>query len=720
VKELKDGPGGYEDRRAFWAASEGYWQKSLAGEEMKRKLLRESYRPVEEYFTAFNTEFAPRVLAGELDAARKVLDEKLTPAYQSHRAAIDEVVALATAANGAAERETAQVTLAKTNTLTGVVIGFVIIGTVVATIFARLIARPVQRTVEVLEAVATGDLSQQITAHSRDEIGRMGAALNSTIQALKAAADKAANDAGVLAAIDRTNCIIEYSPDGTVLGANPSMLDALGYSLDEIRGQHHRTLVDKEYAASNEYRAFWAKLNRGEYEAGEYRRIGKDGRTVWILASYNPILNADGTLVKVVEFATDITAKKHAAEKYAAEAQSLIAASKRGDLSIRGNLDVLEGEYRPMMAGINDIVDAIVRPVNEASEVLARLAEQDMTARVTGDYKGDHAKIKENLNRAAQTLQHALVQVNDAAGQVSGAAGQISEGAQKLAEGANTQASSIEEISASLEEMASMTRQNADNAAQARTLAGTAQSSAQKGNQTVERMKSAIDAIKASSDETAKIVKTIDEIAFQTNLLALNAAVEAARAGDAGKGFAVVAEEVRSLAQRSAEAAKSTAALIEKAVSNAGTGVSISEEVRAILSEIFDGSTKVSGLISEIAAASKEQADGIKQVNEAVDQMNRVTQENAANSEQSAAAAGQLNQQVVQLSELISTFRLSDEAAVALKAPASARKAATSLGASKAPAKPAVVGAAPSPARAKPAVNPKRAIPLDDSELADF
>jgi methyl-accepting chemotaxis protein len=172
-------------------------------------------------------------------------------------------------------------------------------------------------------------------------------------------------------------------------------------------------------------------------------------------------------------------------------------------------------------------------------------------------------------------------------------------------------------------------------------------------------MQNAISRIKTSSDETAKIVKTIDEIAFQTNLLALNAAVEAARAGDAGKGFAVVAEEVRNLAQRSATAARNTSALIEESVKNAQGGVSISQEVAEIFRVIVEGSLKVTEVIAEIATASNEQSKGIDQLNVAVSQVNTVTQQNASNSEQSAGAAESLRSQAEDLTKMISTFTLS-------------------------------------------------------------
>jgi methyl-accepting chemotaxis protein len=250
-------------------------------------------------------------------------------------------------------------------------------------------------------------------------------------------------------------------------------------------------------------------------------------------------------------------------------------------------------------------------------------------------------------------LKRLIEGLADGSNMVASASSQVSTASQQLAEGASEQAASIEETTASVEEMASMTKQNADGARQAKDLADRAQANSSRGSDAMERMSRAIDDIKSSSDETAKIVKTIDEIAFQTNLLALNAAVEAARAGEAGKGFAVVAEEVRNLAQRSAEAARTTSELIEASVRNAESGVDISKEVGEVLNEVAEGSRKVNELIGEIAAASEEQSRGIEQINIAVGQMDQVTQSNAANAEESASASEELNAQALELNNMV-------------------------------------------------------------------
>jgi len=300
--------------------------------------------------------------------------------------------------------------------------------------------------------------------------------------------------------------------------------------------------------------------------------------------------------------------------------------------------------------------------------------------------------------------------------QVGAAAGQVAQSSQGMAAGVSEQASSLEETSASLEELTSMTKQNAENATQAKSLANVANSCADKGVVAMKKMSTAIDDIKKSSDETAKIIKTIDEIAFQTNLLALNAAVEAARAGDAGKGFAVVAEEVRNLAQRSAEAAKSTSAMIEGSVHNSENGVQISREVEESLGEIAQAAGRVNNLVGEIAAASNEQARGIEQINTAISQMDQVTQKNAAESEESAAAAEELTAQAHEMTRMVGELVSMVRGANGMhgngsSAPPLERRARKALSHAKTPA------ARPS---ARSLAGPEQVIPLDDSDMSDF
>jgi len=253
-------------------------------------------------------------------------------------------------------------------------------------------------------------------------------------------------------------------------------------------------------------------------------------------------------------------------------------------------------------------------------------------------------------------IQQVSAELDHCSSETISAAGQVSDASQSLAQGSTEQAASLEETSASLEEMSSMTKRNAESATRANDLARAARASADTGSNEMQAMSLAMTEIKASSDDIAKIIKTIDEIAFQTNILALNAAVEAARAGEAGAGFAVVAEEVRALAQRSAVAAKETADKIEGAITKTAQGVEISGQVTKRLAEIMEKVRQVDALIGEVATASREQNQGVGQINHAIGQMDQVVQTNAACAEESAAAAEELSAQALSLNAIIATL----------------------------------------------------------------
>ena len=355
------------------------------------------------------------------------------------------------------------------------------------------------------------------------------------------------------------------------------------------------------------------------------------------------------------------------------ETNRLIAEANAGRLTVRADATQHEGVYREMLEGTNKMLDTLARPLQETSAVLGRIAAKDLTATLEGDYRNDLADLKEAVNQAVANLDVTMSEVASGAEQVAAASSQVATGSQSLAQGTSRQASALEEVSSSLAEVASMSRSNAANAKEAKTIADGGRASAHNGVEGMRKLTEAMHRIKGASDATAKIVKTIDEIAFQTNLLALNAAVEAARAGDAGKGFAVVAEEVRSLAMRSAEAAKSTSALIEEAVQSTATGVALNETVLSALNDIDKQVNRLGEMMAEISAASAEQTQGVDHISKAVGDISQLTQEAAANSEESAAASEEMSAQAAQLQSVVGEFTLASSQG---KKPAQVRQAA--------------------------------------------
>jgi len=430
------------------------------------------------------------------------------------------------------------------------------------------------------------------------------------------------------------------------------------------------------------------------------------------------------------------------------EGGTLVAAAKAGTLDVRGDAERFRGAYRELVQGMNDVLASVAAPIVETNAVLDRVSDRDLRARTTGLYAGEYAAMQEKLNATLDTLHDSLAQVAAASSRVAGASGEIAAGGATLAEGAARQAGALEEVSASLHELAATAKQNAANARQAQGMADSAREGAALGVAGMARLSEAVSRIKHSSDATAKIVKTIDEIAFQTNLLALNAAVEAARAGDAGRGFAVVADEVRALAQRSAAAARETAALIEEGAQNVGQGVAANGDVLKQLQGIHADIERVSDVMAEIAAASEQQDSGVAQINAGLEEMNAITQQVAANAQQSSSASVELSGQAAQMRELVATFRLAestedaderDEEEERMVVRPGARRQAASKGtrgvkAAKAPAKAPRSTKARRPAPTVPATpaapasswstDPELAIPFgdddDEAELAGF
>ncbi|MBL1262021.1 MAG: PAS domain-containing protein [Thiotrichaceae bacterium] len=469
-------------------------------------------------------------------------------------------------------------------------------------------------------------------------------------------ADKllSADFSGQIDAIGKSQAVIEFNMDGTIITANDNFLNTLDYTLADIQGQHHRMFADSGYANSQEYRQFWEKLNRGEYDSGEYKRLGKGGKEVWIQASYNPIMDLNGKPFKVVKYATDITGQKDALTQIA----KLIESVKHGDLGMRINAEYYDGFVRQLSDDINSMMDVITEPLHETSRVVKKMADGDLTDRASEEFEGEFAVLSNSVNACLDNISKMATEILAGSASLSGSASEIAKGNEDLSQRTEEQASSLEETASSMEELTGTVKQTADNAREADQLAKEAHTEAEKGGIVVTEAITAMSEINTSSKKIADIISVIDEIAFQTNLLALNAAVEAARAGEQGRGFAVVASEVRNLAQRSAGAAKEIKALINDSVQKVEEGSRLVDKSGETLTSIVAAVQKVSSIIAKISSASQEQSAGIDQVNKAIVQMDKVTQQNAALVEQASAVSESMSDESNALTELMAFFKV--------------------------------------------------------------
>ncbi len=582
-------------------------------------------------------------LNGKAEEALAILLQKAAPATERWQHAIAEYSGL--------QRRRAATSYADTNAemargralLIGGGLTVVVFSILLGWLITRSLVRPLTQATRAAEAIANGNLDNDVRTQSNDETGRL------------------------LQAMDRMQGQVRNLISAQLDMAKRHDEGQISFRMDAgaFPGDYGRMAKD-----TNELVAAHIKVKMQTIHLVERYAIGD-------LSEDMPQLPGEKAAIT-----TAMNQVKLNLSTMNSEIKQLAQAAANGDFSARGNAEQFQFDFRIMVESLNHLMATADGNLQSLSGLLQSIAAGDLTARMSGQYQGVFAQMRDDANATAEQLAGIVGRIQLAANAIGSASGEIAAGNQDLSQRTEQQAANLEETAASMEELTSTVKQNAEHASQANQLAIGAAAVASQGGDVVAKVVTTMADIQGSSKKIAEIISVIDGIAFQTNILALNAAVEAARAGEQGRGFAVVASEVRTLAQRSAGAAKEIKHLIDDSVSKVTQGATLVDQAGTTMAEIVASVQRVTNIMSEISSASQEQYAGIEQVNQTVTQMDETTQQNAALVEEATAAARAMEEQAQQLTEAVAVFKVAEHTAVArqlsaiAKAPANARFAA--------------------------------------------
>jgi methyl-accepting chemotaxis protein len=501
----------------------------------------------------------------------------------------------------------------------------------------------------------------------------LGAASQRSPQPRATSSSSREHATGMLAALDRSTAVIEFQTDGTIVNANANFCRAMGHALDDIRGKHHRMFVDPAYAASDDYRRFWDRLNRGEFVAGEFQRVAKGNREIWLQASYNPVLDKNGLVVRVVKFATDITDQKNQASDATGQIDAInrsqavisfdldgviLTANENFCAALGYSLDEIKGKHHRMFvpqadassAAYRQFWDSLRRGEFQTAEY-KRIAKGGRVVWIQATYnpiRGPDGKISKVVKFATDTtaavearhrnerlavdIEKDIGAIVTNIGAVSQQTSEVSAASDEVSSTIQSAAAATEELSASINEISSSVAMSKGSADRALDLTRTADT------QTA--------ALTRTAQQMSGIVELIDDIASQINLLALNATIESARAGEAGRGFAVVAAEVKQLAAQVSSATKTISGEIFGVQTVSAEVVASLRAIQSSVNEITSSFSSVAAAVEEQSAATSEISSTMQTASTSIGSINRLVGNMAMSMEETRASATRAADQV--------------------------------------------------------------------------
>ncbi|WP_115556552.1 MULTISPECIES: methyl-accepting chemotaxis protein [Xanthomonas] len=567
----------------------------------------------------FNNQILEYGLRDQNDQAQALLQGEAAVAMDAQQAAIR--------ANAALERRLSKEAYAaavasmhrgKVTLATGG-IAALLISALLAWLITRSLTAPLSQATRTAESIAAGNLHNDVHTTATDETGRLLQAMDKMQLQLR----------NLIAA--QTDMAKRHDN-----GQISFRIDASAFPGDYGRMANDTNLLVASHVA---VQTDLARI-MGRYAVGE---LSEDMQP---LPGEKAVFSDTMSQVKL-----NLSAMNH-------EIKHLAQAAANGDFSARGDAERFQFDFRVMVESLNHLMSTADGNLQSLSSLLQSIAAGDLTARMSGEFRGVFAQMRDDANATASQLAQIVGNIQQSAVSINAAASEIAAGNQDLSQRTEQQAANLEETAASMEELTSTVKQNAESARQANQLAIGAARVASQGGEVVGKVVETMTGIEASSKKIADIISVIDGIAFQTNILALNAAVEAARAGEQGRGFAVVASEVRTLAQRSSGAAKEIKDLIDDSVQRVAEGSALVHTAGKTMGDVVASVQRVTDIMGEISAASQEQSAGIEQVNQTITHMDETTQQNAALVEEATAAARSMEEQAEQLTDAVAIFKI--------------------------------------------------------------